>query len=100
MSNWATAADMGELVKRAKTLLHRQGRDHNRAVTKLIRSAEFHGIRIKHHLHGRVTVEDQVAGVLTFNFKTEGIGECFGGTALNVLKTLRENMVLDDLADA
>lgn len=100
MSNHTTAAEIGELVRRTKTLLHRQGVEVQGIHSEVIRYAEFHGVCIKHFHEGRIVVEDGVAGVITFNNDSEGISQVFGGTALKALKTLRENMVLDDLADA
>jgi len=99
MYRLTNAIQIGELIERSRTVLKRQGKKHNRAVTGLIRSAEFHGVVIRHHSDGRVTVGDQVAGVITFDWDSGGVRECYGSTAFNVLETLRKNMILDDLAD-
>ena len=99
MSKWLTAVEIGELVRRVKTVLNRQGTEVQGVHNKVIRYAEFHGVTIKHYYDERVEVEDGVAGVLIFDNDSEGIGQVFGGTALKVLKTLRENMLLDDIAD-
>ena len=101
MYRWINAEQIGELIQRAKTVLKRQGADIVRPHSKtvVIRSAEFHGIVIKHYYDDRVTVEDQVADVITFDWSSGGVKECYGSTAFNVLETLRANMVLDDLAD-
>lgn len=99
MYRWIDADGIAELIKRARTILHRQGVDNQGIHSKVIRSAEFHGIRIKHYYDDRISVEDQVAGVITFDNDSGGIKECYGNTARNVLETLRDHMVLDDLAD-
>ncbi len=97
---WITPEGIAELIKRARTVLHRQGTDVQGIHSKVIRYAEFHGLTIKHYYDERVSIEDQVAAVITFDNDSDGVKECFGSTALNVLETLRANMVLDDIADA
>ena len=99
MYRWIDAKQIGELIRRARTVLKRQGTDIEGIHNKVIRYAEFHGVTINHYYDDRVSVEDQVAAVITFDNDSGGVKECFGSSAGNVRETLRKHMVLDDLAD-
>lgn len=67
--------------------------------TDIIRYVDWDNVQIRVYKGGRVTLSDKVAGVLTFDYESEGISELFGGSATPMLRQLRKKMVLDDLAD-
>lgn len=96
---WTTTEELQELINRARVCLDRAGYTIKGRPTHVVGQAILEGIQITLTANGDVTISDSVAGVCTFDYETQGIKECFGSTARNVLLRLRELMVLDDLAD-
>ena len=96
---WITPDELIELIDRSYRLLRKAGYTIKGRPVFVTGQAEVGGIKITLTANGDVTLTDRVASVLVFDYDTKGIKECYGSTARNVLLELRENMVLDDLAD-
>jgi hypothetical protein len=96
---WITPDELKELIRRALRCLDGAGYVYEGTPKAITGQAVLGHVKVTLTANGDVVIGDYVANVLTFDYETHGIRECYGSTARNALIFLRQNMVLEDLAD-
>jgi hypothetical protein len=96
-----TGEELDELYHRAKRLIDKEGRpvkDDSRRVYKGYYN-QYLGVQIELRDDNMLYIGDSIAPCMSVHYENGGIQNTFGGSAMPVIKKLRELMVLDDLAD-